>query len=79
VENHTKNIMNKQNKNVMKKLNFEQMEQVNGGATDKQCKTMYWVGVAAAIGSALSFPFGLIIFGPTAIGMTIGSGICTYQ
>lgn len=62
----------------MKELSFEKMEEVNGG----ECSTsanrfIATVGFAASVGSCFGL-VGLLICGPTALGMGILSMYCAW-
>jgi len=64
----------------MKTLSFEQMENVQGGAacSEKTTKAIAVIGLVASVGACIPGA-GLLIFGPTALGMGIASTVCAYK
>ena len=63
----------------MKEMSFEQMESLNGGGecSDSAEKFIATVGFATSVGSCFG-PIGLLICGPTALGMGILSMYCAW-
>ena len=63
----------------MKELNFEQMEEVNGGGCSTSAnRFISSVGLVAGVASMFG-PVGLMIAGPTALGMGILSAYCAFS
>ncbi|MGF7138638.1 hypothetical protein [Roseimarinus sediminis] len=62
----------------MKQLEIEQLENIEGGAcSDKAVKAIAVIGAAAGVGSLFG-PIGALIFGPTALAMSVAGVVCAY-
>jgi hypothetical protein len=63
----------------MKKLSLNQMEIIEGGSKcgDAGDKAIAVIGLVAGIGACVG-PVGLLIAGPTAIGMGIFGVVCAF-
>lgn len=65
----------------MKNLAFEQMEVLCGGAEDTcdkvQSPAVQTIGAVCSIASCFGIA-GLLIFGPTALAISIASAVCSY-
>ena len=54
------------------------MEQIEGGCSERLERTIAVAGLVAGIGSMFGL-IGLMIAGPTALGMAIRSAICAFK
>ncbi len=62
----------------MKKLKLNQMEKIEGGCNAGQERAAAWIGLGAGF-AALAGPIGMMIAGPTALGVAIVTVYCQYH
>jgi hypothetical protein len=66
------------NSNIQE-LSLQELESLQGGkCSDGANKAIATIGLVAGVASAIP-GVGLLIFGPTALGMGIASVVCAYQ